>query len=82
MRSDQNDKHFIYAMIYDLIIQLFLFLMNMVELKHFGYVFFKINTGIRFHLLVNYTVGNPVLRLRSCLAVKLNVRLYIRRYTS
>ena len=38
-----------------------------------------------FHLgryIVGYTVGNLVLRLRSRVAVKLNFRPYIRRYTS
>ena len=38
-----------------------------------------------FHLgryIVGYTFGNHVLRLRSRVAVKLNFRPYIRRYTS
>ena len=38
-----------------------------------------------FHLgryIVGYTFGNHVLRLRSRIAVKLNFRPYIRRYTS
>ena len=38
-----------------------------------------------FHLgryIVGYTFGNHVLRLRLRVAVKLNFRLYVRRYTS
>ena len=38
-----------------------------------------------FHLgryIAGYTFGNHVLRLRICVAVKLNFRPYIRRYTS
>ena len=33
-------------------------------------------------LILRYTVGNYVLLLRSCVAVKLNFRLYIQQYTS
>ena len=43
MRSVLNDTHFVYVMIDDIIIHLFRFLINMVEISE---IFFKINTGL------------------------------------
>ena len=53
MKSVLNTTHFVLCHDRGHTYSIVMIFMNLVELKKFGEVFFKINTGVRFRLVIN-----------------------------